>query len=337
MKQHVYHFISLPKYLLMRRFLFLFLLVIYCFLPTNAFTWGFFAHKKINQLAVFTLPPEMITFYKLNIDYLAKHATDADRRRYAVKGEAEKHYIDMDHYGSNPLGSVPPKWKDAVDKFSEDSLNAYGIVPWRIEKMLNSLTVAFKEMNVDRILYVSANLGHYIADANVPLHTTENYNGQFTNQVGIHAFWESRLPELFSDNWNFFTGRAKYIEDPNQEIWRIIKQSFAAKDSVLNFEAELGAKWSVDKKYSYEGNKKVYTYEYSAAYNKKLNSMVERRMRNAISTIGNFWYTAWVNGGQPDLNRLLTKEVSDSLKTEKIDPGNDSIPVGVQKGHDHEE
>jgi hypothetical protein len=289
-----------------------------CLIPfISAFTWGFFAHKKLNQLAVFTLPPEMVTFYKKNIDYLTKHSTDPDSRRYAVEGEAVKHYIDLDHYGAAPFDSIPKKWKAAVEKYSEDTLRAYGTVPWQVEKMVYSLTDAFKEMNIDRILYLSANIGHYIADAHVPLHTTENYNGQMTNQIGIHGFLESRLPELFSDQYDLFTGRADYIKDVNEEIWKIIKESYSAKDTVLKFESELSAVWSSDKKYSHEGTKKVYSQEYSEAYNKKLNGLVKRRMRKAIHSIGSFWYTAWVNAGKPDINSLISNEVADSIKTAK--------------------
>jgi hypothetical protein len=47
-------------------------------------------------------------------------------------------------------------------------------------------------------------LGHYIGDAHVPLHTTSNYNGQKTNQHGIHGLWESRIPEqLFDERVTF--------------------------------------------------------------------------------------------------------------------------------------
>ena len=110
-----------------KRFFFIgcFLSIAYCLLPTSAFTWGFFAHKKINQLAVFTLPPEMISFYKKNIDYLTTHAVDPDRRRYSNPDEAPRHYIDIDHYGQHPFDSVPQHWKDAVKKFTEDTLKAY--------------------------------------------------------------------------------------------------------------------------------------------------------------------------------------------------------------------
>ena len=49
---------------------------------------------------------------------------------------------------------------------------------------------------------------YYVGDAHVPLHTTENYNGKMTGQKGIHGFWESRLPEINADNYNFFVLKA---------------------------------------------------------------------------------------------------------------------------------
>jgi len=31
---------------------------------------------------------------------------------------------------------------------------------------------------------------------------------------------------------------------------------------------------------------------------------VERQMKRSIKMIADFWYTAWVNAGQPDLSKL---------------------------------
>ena len=158
----------------------------------HCFCWGFFAHKKINYYAIFLLPPEMMLLYKPNAEFLKEHAIDPDKRRYALPAEAARHYIDLDHYGEYPFVTLPRKWKDAVAKFSEDSLNAHGIVPWWIQTMMLRLTDAFREKNQAKILKLSAEIGHYIADAHVPLHTNSNYNGQMTDQKGIHGFWESR-------------------------------------------------------------------------------------------------------------------------------------------------
>ena len=298
----------------------LILFSIFLFVVNNqeAYSWGFFAHKKINRMAVFTLPDGMIGFYKHHIEYISEHAVDPDKRRYANPDEAPRHYIDMDRYGNYAYDSVPHKWKDAVNKYSEDTLKAYGIVPWYIEKMMSRLTEAFRTENMDLILHYSADLGHYIADSHVPLHTTSNYNGQFTNQKGIHGFWESRIPELKSGGYDYWVGKAKYIDKPIEKAWSTVKASNAALDSVLKFEEQLNAKYSPDKKYSFENRGKtlikVYSVEYTTDYNNMLNGMVERRMRAAILTVGSMWYTAWVNAGKPNLDKFDNKEISDSLK-----------------------
>ena len=36
--------------------------------------------------------------------------------------------------------------------------------------------------------------------------------------------------------------------------------------------------------------------------------MQERRMKASIKSIGSYWFTAWVNAGQPDLSELYVKE-----------------------------
>ena len=157
----------------------------------------------------------MVVLYKPNIEFLSEHAVDPDKRRYAVAAEGPRHFIDIDHYGKYPYAALPNNWKDAVEKFGEDSLIANGIVPWHVQIMMNRLTKAFKEKNFSSIMKNSAEIGHYISDAHVPLHASSNHNGQFTNQQGIHGFWESRIPELLADKkFDFFIGKAEYIKNP---------------------------------------------------------------------------------------------------------------------------
>lgn len=230
----------------------LLILLILCCMSFTTIEWGFYAHKFINRIAVFTMPTEMIGFYKHHIHYITENAVNPDRRRYAVEGEAAKHYIDLDVYGDSAIYKMPRYWNDAVEQYSEDTLKAYGIVPWQINFMHYQLTDAFKIGDVSAILRISADLGHYIADSNVPLHTTENYNGQLTNQKGIHGFWESRLPELFTTDYNVFTGKAHYIDNIQLEAWKGVTQAHLALDSVLSFEKQLTAKLSEDKKYTFE-------------------------------------------------------------------------------------
>ncbi len=184
-------------------------------ITSQSYCWGFFAHKKINYYAVFLLPPQMMILYKPNIEFITEHAIDPDKRRYAVAAEGPRHYMDIDYYGNYPYIELPHYWKDAVAKYGEDTLAANGIVPWHVQTMLGRLTNAFKEKNFFLIMKNSTEIGHYIADAHVPLHASSNHNGQLTNQKGIHGFWESRIPELLADKqFDFFIGK-ELFECPN--------------------------------------------------------------------------------------------------------------------------
>jgi hypothetical protein len=305
-------------------------------LQFSAFSWGFFAHQRINRLAVFTLPSEMIGFYKHHIEFITKNAVNPDKRRYIVKEEAPRHYIDLDVYGDSAVYKLPRYWKDAVVQYSEDTLMAYGIVPWHINTMRYRLTEAFRKLDMNVILRLSADIGHYIADAHVPLHTTENYNGQLTNQHGIHGFWESRIPELYSDGYDYFVGQAAYLPNPQQAAWQAVTSAHMALDSVLSFEKKLSASFTEDKKYSFEqrGNTtvKVYSKEFSAAYAKMLDSQQERQMRASIKMVGDFWYTCWIDAGQPDLNKLIN---GGNTLAEELSPSDEKPLVTPVRHHEN--
>ncbi|UTA69505.1 zinc dependent phospholipase C family protein [Emticicia sp. 21SJ11W-3] len=282
-------------------------------LSGQSILWGFFAHQRINRLAVFMLPPEMFGFYKLNIDFLAANAVNADRRRYAVPREAPRHFIDLDNYADSVRNRLPAySWKEAVERVGEDTLYLHGIVPWHINAIKYQLTEAFRKKDVKRILSLSADLGHYIADAHVPLHTTRNYNGQLTNQVGIHGLWESRLPVLFAENYDLMMGQATYEEHPDKRAWQAIITAHTALDSVLILEKGLSNEFSEDKKYSFEEvnnvTTRVYSRAFSARYHTMLKNQVERQMRASIKMIGDFWFTCWVDAGQPDLGAFKKYE-----------------------------
>lgn len=362
--------------------------------------WGFYGHRKINRMAVFTLPPEMIQFYKKNIEFITEHSVDPDKRRYASKHEAVRHYIDIDSWGDNPFYDVPRIFEDALIKYSafslvkgddkgkvkveytrdtitltskfksvtcktdtfrtffrdsimpdyyegnwkisnrdlsilfpdfseksdlviKDQFSKEGILPYHLNMMYYWLVKAFENQNTEQILRLSAEFGHYIGDAHVPLHTTKNYNGQLTDQVGIHAFWESRLPELYADEtYSFLVGKAEQIDRPLSYFWNVVKDSHDLLEDVLKIEKELTQTFPEDQQMCFderlERTIKTQCPEFAGAYHDGLNGMVEARMQDAILSIGSVWYSAWIDAGQPDLNNL--KEVEIKPLEIKADP-----------------
>ncbi|WP_114909891.1 zinc dependent phospholipase C family protein [Cardinium endosymbiont of Sogatella furcifera] len=296
MKKHPFVYIK-PVYLL-----------IFCQLPLEAWSWGFFAHKQINRYAITTLPPGIFAFYKAHLTYLTEKAVNPDRRRYVIKGEAPKHFIDLEVYYSSLLNGQKLSFHQAVEQYGDKIVAAHGHLPWAILNAHKQLTEAFQHKDTAKILKCSADLGHYIADAHVPLHTTQNYNGQMTGQEGLHALWETRLPVLFFDTYTLFVGQAVYIQDLVGHIWDIVRESHALVNTVLDLEKQLSAQYP--EKYSFEqtGNllKKQYSIAFSTAYHQALQGQVEARLQKSIIEVGSFWFTAWINAGAPSLNDLHT-------------------------------
>jgi hypothetical protein len=261
----------------------------------------------------------MSPFYKKNIHYIVEASVYPDQRRYAVAEEGPRHYIDLDDYGDS-IQHLPKYWNDAVEKLGNDSLMAHGIVPWHTYRVFLQLREAFMVGDPQRILRLSAELGHYVADAHVPLHTTSNHNGQKTDQHGIHGLWESRLPELYFIHYDFFVGSATYTPDVQAAMWNVVLHSHACVDSVLTFEKDLSKK-ELSRKYSFETRGKqtvkVYSERYSRLYHVALDGMVERRMRRSVKMVGDLWYTAWVEAGQPDLRKLVNYRPTEEELSER--------------------
>jgi hypothetical protein len=280
-----------------------------CFVACLFASWGFYAHYRVNRLAIFTLPKAMSGFYLANIEYLTEHAISADRRRYVDSAEIPRHFFDADHYGKDPFHTVPQKWTESVQKYTADTLHKYGTLPWTIQYNYYQLVDAFKNHDTSAIRHYSAYLGHYVADACVPLHTTQNHDGQLTHQDGVHALWESRLPEQFGNTYNYYAGQARYIENPLWQAFILCRGSFKSADSVLRLQRQLDKTFPADKKYEtiLRGKRKIkdYSAAYCRVYHTLLKGMVERRMRVAILNTGSYWYSAWVDAGQPNLNKLI--------------------------------
>lgn len=285
-----------------------FFLCLSLFQPLGA--WGFLGHKTINRQAVFALPQPLFGFYKSHIDFITDHAVDPDQRRYTDTAEACRHYIDLERYEkAMPIDTLPKFWKLAVETYSADTLFAYGIVPYHVQTMLYRLTEAFKNKDVARILQLSADIGHYVADAHVPLHTSINYDGQLTQQHGIHALWETRIPEISLERYQLTVPIAHYLPDPNDTLWHCVETSHSHLSAVLQNEKQLSQEWGEERKFELVTDtkgktKKQVKTDFALAYETRLNHMVENRMQTAITAVSSYWYTAWMLAGQPDMTGL---------------------------------
>ncbi len=285
------------------------------------FGWGMYGHQHINHAAVFALPAEMRFFFYNHIDFLTEEANIPDLRKYTLNDRAEnpRHYINIEGMETMPIDSLPRTMKEAKERYDEKTLQKMGILPWYIQEMMEKLTKAFKDKRKTEILFLAGDLAHYLGDANMPLHTCINHDGQLTNQKGIHAFFEAQLPEYFGDHYNYKINEAVYLGDIPSATWELIKHSNNLAHSMLLIERNIRESFRNEKMYKLNANGDsvrnkfnllVRSDEYATAYHKALNGMVEKQLRHAIQDVANFWYTAWVNAGKPDLSDLDPAELT---------------------------
>ena len=290
----------------------------------NVYAWGVWGHCKINRGAVLALPRDMGMFFYNHADFLTEESVAPDIRKYTMGDSVEfpRHYIDLENYNYTTPADMPKTSDAAKVRFGDDMVKHNGTLPWTIQEVTAKLTTAMKEKNKTEILFLSANLAHYIADAYMPLHTTVNHDGQLTEQKGIHALWESQLPEQFGKNYSLFA-EAHYIDNIEKRTWAIIDSSHKLMKPLLYNDKKMRKDKPVEMLYKMglngqpEKNKfgqHVFSYEYAHVYHELLEHQVEYQMRAAIAAVASYWYTAWVNAGKPNLSDLDPKYLTDRNK-----------------------
>jgi hypothetical protein len=281
--------------------------------------WGIFGHEHINRAAVMALPDPVQSFFYNHIDFITQESTVPDLRKYTLHDKAEnpRHYIDLENFGG--IDSLPLTMAEAKTKYEDRFLQSNGILPWYVLDLMDQLTKAFKEKRKTEILFLAGDLGHYIGDAHMPLHTSSNHDGQMTGQTGIHSFWETQLPEMFGKDYNYHTADAHFIPDLRKEMWAILASSHRLKDTLLLADKMLREKLGADNIFKKDAsgaplrnkyNAPIHTDEYAKQFHQALNGMVEKQLRKAIEATSSFWYTAWVNAGKPDLSGLDPSELT---------------------------
>lgn len=276
-------------------------------------SWGFLVHRTVHQLAVYQLPKQMQPFFYQNLDTIVRYSVRPDERRSSDSTEASKHFIDLEAYGDSAAWNMPYTWQEAVQQYSKDSLLKYGYVPYWILELKERLTAAFRSGNKDSAFFYAIDIGHYIGDMHVPLHTSINYDGQLTGQKGIHALWESVAPEQLLEQFQLSGQKsATYLKNPEQAIWEAVRHSHSLLPSVLDTEKELTKEFPADKKYRIvqrNGREyKYYTKEFGETYGRRLQQSINDQLLRSANLMADFWYTAWVDGGKPDVSLLLSQK-----------------------------
>jgi len=282
-----------------------FFLLIYCLLlgfAGNVFPWGGLTHKAITRNAAHSVAPDIRPFFVQHETALCIRSVEPDTRRDDHPEEYPRHFIDIDYYGNYPFPELPENYKAAVEKYGEETVLEYGVLPWRIAGCTDSLFAAMHARNTEEIIRWAAWLGHYVADAHQPLHTVLNYDGQLTGNDGIHSRYESGMLRIYIDEYTFEQRDVGTVKDPLELAFEIVRESYLISPQVItadNYATQPMEKSEVFALQEHYDNGRHSAY-FARLYS-QTGDMTWQRLDLAASRLAALWNYAWQRAGKPVL------------------------------------
>ncbi|OGU52483.1 MAG: hypothetical protein A2080_02940 [Ignavibacteria bacterium GWC2_36_12] len=270
-------------------------LFVLLFLMTGlSFPWGDKGHKLIANKAV-ELLKEKIKNIEQYQDYITEHSVDPDTRKDQDKTEGPKHYIDIDFYKEFLEGRMIQDKDQLISLYSDSVVTKMGLLPWATLETLKNLTKAFKEKNRDKVLIYTSDMAHYVGDAHQPMHTILNYDGQFTNQKGVHARYEIYMVNKYIDELSDgIKGlEVAYVKEPLDYIFNYISDSNSLSEVL--FAAD---KFAASKAGSMESDEYLRLLWFKTKY------ITGIQFEEAYNSLASLIYTAWVDAGEPSFSEI---------------------------------
>jgi hypothetical protein len=274
--------------------------VVLLLVPARADAWSFDVHKYITRRAIELLPDAIRPFFSKYQVSVVEHSIDPDLWRIAgFEEEPPNHFLDIDAYGSYPFNALPRDYGAAAKKFGRTKVQTEGLLPWRATEIYDKLTKAFDEQKTssygfENMKFFAAVISHYVADAHVPLHAVKNYDGQLTNQHGVHSRFEAELFRRFESKVTIAPRPIAPVRHPRDYMFATILDSYKAAAGVLDADRR-AAKGRIE-----------YDDEYFALFFGETQAILERRMSDAIAGVAAMIAGAWEAAGRPDVKLEFT-------------------------------
>jgi len=248
----------------------------------HGLAWGDVAYRRALEEAIDALPKPLKNFYKDRKVYLMQQLED-------VTITAPRSVFEVDLLEPFPFDNLSLDRESAVRTYGEDKLGEVGDLPWRMLETYEKLTEAFRQMDLETIDMLSAELVLYVADLSQPLIVSKEGDGDMISQEGFRERFDSRLLDVYGSKLKVDASTAIYLDDPNAYIISVLVRSYVWVDNLLL--------------YDYLSRKGVSSYDrfYYEGLWLRAEEIVNERISDAAEDVASYWYTAWSKAGRPDL------------------------------------
>lgn len=226
---------------------------------------------------------------------LASHASDADIRKSSDPSEGPKHYINIDSYpGFLSTKRIPQTLDSVITLYGYNFVNDAGYLPWATKTAFDSLKNCILRLNWAKAVLFASDLGHYIADGHMPLHLTKNYDGQYSNNSGIHSRYETTMIGEFISQITYSGDSIQEVLNVNQYIFNYIYENYVFVDSVLLADT-----------YAKTISSNTATTAYKQALWERTKQFTIPLFKKASHSLAELIYTAWIQAGSPIMTPIM--------------------------------
>ena len=281
-------------------------------LPQTLHAWGLDVHRLVTGRAIDLLPAAIQPFYEKHRNFIVEHSVDPDLwRNVGFMEEPPRHYLDLDSYGAYPFSELPRDRQAAIQKFGREKIEGEGQLPWRVDEIYGRLVQAFQQQKVgshpyslDDIKFFSAVISHYVSDGHVPFHAAKNYDGQLTNQHGIHSRFETEAVLRYQARLTIRPAPPVPVSNAIHFVFDALLKSFTFVDPILKADREAVR------------GREEYDDRYFDQFFEQVRPILERRLNDSMTAVASMIVSAWEKGGRPDLP-LEVKRVPKKVKRER--------------------
>jgi hypothetical protein len=265
--------------------------------PAPSYAWGFAAHRLIAERMIALLPPQIRPIFEERKAAIVERAVDPDLWRNVFPEEDPNHFVDLDYFGKYPYPDLPHEFDRAMQKWGRETIQTQGMLPWRTAEFFGKLQKEFEGLRrdnapaflPDNIAYYAAIIAHYVGDGHVPLHAVVNYDGQRTNQQGVHGRWESELFDRTRVRLKIAPMAPAPVKDPREFMFQVLLDSNQLAEGVL----------AADRK-AVTG-RDFYDDAYFEAFAKDQFPTLEKRINDSITAAASMIIGAWEAAGRPSV------------------------------------
>lgn len=230
-------------------------------LPLVANAWGRRGHSTVGETAAQLVAKSSHTEFLRNHSYdLGYYSNVPDfiwKKPATYEIEKPNHFMDLEIFqrafskrtdtGAKPFEMSRLEFEAKFPEIPASAGRAY----WRIRELNQTLESTASELRrlqkekpaeaveaqrklQETWLLTAGVLSHYVGDLGMPLHVSENYDGQLTGQKGIHSHFEDRAVD------ELYPSITKEVYDEALKLWPAFTKKHA-KTTVLEMVEKLAA------------------------------------------------------------------------------------------------